>query len=105
MMTGIEEPTVLDLSYLDNSRATNLAQPEPPPLEQIDPELGEHLRLIANRCHPVVKTLVVQADGIMLVAHDGTKQIKRDRPVKAQAVGRNDPCPCGSGKKFKKCCA
>jgi uncharacterized protein len=20
------------------------------------------------------------------------------------AVGRNDPCPCGSGKKFKKCC-
>jgi hypothetical protein len=21
-----------------------------------------------------------------------------------EAVGRNDPCPCGSGKKFKKCC-
>lgn len=20
-------------------------------------------------------------------------------------VGRNDPCPCGSGQKFKKCCA
>jgi hypothetical protein len=20
------------------------------------------------------------------------------------AAGRNDPCPCGSGKKFKKCC-
>ena len=20
-------------------------------------------------------------------------------------VGRNDPCPCGSGRKFKKCCA
>ncbi len=20
-------------------------------------------------------------------------------------IGRNDPCPCGSGKKFKKCCA
>ncbi|MBR2938604.1 MAG: SEC-C domain-containing protein [Kiritimatiellae bacterium] len=20
------------------------------------------------------------------------------------AVGRNDPCPCGSGKKYKKCC-
>ncbi|MFP4104528.1 MAG: preprotein translocase subunit SecA [Phycisphaerae bacterium] len=26
--------------------------------------------------------------------------IKRDMPK----VGRNDPCPCGSGKKFKKCC-
>jgi len=23
---------------------------------------------------------------------------------KRQAVGRNDPCPCGSGKKYKKCC-
>jgi len=26
-------------------------------------------------------------------------------PVKKEAtVGRNDPCPCGSGKKYKKCC-
>ena len=26
-------------------------------------------------------------------------------PKKAKAqVGRNDPCPCGSGKKYKKCC-
>ena len=23
---------------------------------------------------------------------------------KFQDVGRNDPCPCGSGRKFKKCC-
>ncbi len=28
------------------------------------------------------------------------KQIKLDQPK----VGRNDPCPCGSGKKYKKCC-
>jgi uncharacterized protein YecA (UPF0149 family) len=26
-------------------------------------------------------------------------------PVRREAkVGRNDPCPCGSGKKYKKCC-
>lgn len=25
----------------------------------------------------------------------------RNHPVK---VGRNDPCPCGSGRKYKKCC-
>lgn len=25
--------------------------------------------------------------------------------VAAAKVGRNDPCPCGSGKKYKKCCA
>ena len=24
---------------------------------------------------------------------------------KAEPVGRNDPCPCGSGRKYKKCCA
>lgn len=24
--------------------------------------------------------------------------------VKPQKIGRNDPCPCGSGKKYKKCC-
>jgi uncharacterized protein YecA (UPF0149 family) len=24
--------------------------------------------------------------------------------VKGEQVGRNDPCPCGSGKKYKKCC-
>jgi preprotein translocase subunit SecA len=29
-----------------------------------------------------------------------TKQIKLETPK----VGRNDPCPCGSGKKYKKCC-
>jgi preprotein translocase subunit SecA len=28
-----------------------------------------------------------------------------DEPVVATVkVGRNDPCPCGSGKKYKKCC-
>ena len=26
------------------------------------------------------------------------------RKTAAQKVGRNDPCPCGSGKKYKKCC-
>jgi uncharacterized protein len=25
-------------------------------------------------------------------------------PIRSQKVGRNEPCPCGSGKKFKKCC-
>ncbi len=26
------------------------------------------------------------------------------QPVYNQKIGRNDPCPCGSGKKYKKCC-
>ncbi len=31
-----------------------------------------------------------------------TKHI--NTPVRSEKVGRNDPCPCGSGKKYKKCC-
>lgn len=27
-----------------------------------------------------------------------------NEPREAEKVGRNDPCPCGSGKKYKKCC-
>jgi len=27
-----------------------------------------------------------------------------DREYKTDSTGRNDPCPCGSGKKYKKCC-
>ena len=30
-----------------------------------------------------------------------TETVRNESPK----VGRNDPCPCGSGKKFKKCCA
>jgi uncharacterized protein YecA (UPF0149 family) len=34
------------------------------------------------------------------VGVEPTRPIRRETPK----VGRNDPCPCGSGKKFKKCC-
>jgi preprotein translocase subunit SecA len=33
----------------------------------------------------------------------GDHSVKKS-PVKKVKVGRNDPCPCGSGKKYKKCC-
>ncbi len=36
-------------------------------------------------------------------AGDGTMSTNRT-VVKRNKVGRNDPCPCGSGKKYKKCC-
>ena len=37
--------------------------------------------------------------------HELTLQQKKSRTiVKATKVGRNDPCPCGSGKKYKNCC-
>jgi preprotein translocase subunit SecA len=34
----------------------------------------------------------------------GPAQAEAPKPVRAAAkIGRNDPCPCGSGKKYKKC--
>lgn len=32
------------------------------------------------------------------------EQKKSGTVVKGPKIGRNDPCPCGSGKKYKKCC-
>lgn len=32
------------------------------------------------------------------------QQKKSNTVVKDKKIGRNDPCPCGSGKKYKKCC-
>ncbi len=34
----------------------------------------------------------------------GVKGVTIRRSDKSSPLGRNDPCPCGSGKKYKKCC-
>ena len=33
-----------------------------------------------------------------------TQTVPSTRPVTSHKVGRNQPCPCGSGRKYKKCC-
>ncbi len=36
---------------------------------------------------------------------EGDEQTRAKQPVRhVNKIGRNDPCPCGSGKKYKKCC-
>ena len=40
---------------------------------------------------------------VMKPAEAGSDAPVEPRKVKDK-VGRNDPCPCGSGKKYKKCC-
>ena len=37
-------------------------------------------------------------------ADDGKQKAKKEPIKKENKVGRNDPCPCGSGKKYKNCC-
>jgi preprotein translocase subunit SecA len=40
--------------------------------------------------------------GLQFVGGDGSAVAKK-QVVNSDKVGRNDPCPCGSGKKYKKC--
>ncbi|MDR0325966.1 MAG: preprotein translocase subunit SecA [Oscillospiraceae bacterium] len=49
----------------------------------------------------------VRVAGGNMVEHAGGGEPLKKQPVRKTAaakVGRNDPCPCGSGKKYKKCC-
>ena len=39
-----------------------------------------------------------------LTTNQGDGTVKSTPAKKGHKVGRNDPCPCGSGKKYKKCC-
>ena len=36
--------------------------------------------------------------------NEDKSKVKKQTPKRVQKVGRNDPCPCGSGKKYKNCC-
>jgi preprotein translocase subunit SecA len=46
---------------------------------------------------------VAQADTAS-VGGDGSEKGRTVRKSAAEKIGRNDPCPCGSGLKYKKCC-
>jgi uncharacterized protein len=56
-----------------------------------------------SHCRPMFEKLVplwrtgASQDQLMVAA-------RGDNMVDASRVGRNDPCPCGSGKKYKRCC-
>jgi len=62
--------------------------------------------VVAPRAAPVPPPFGAGGRG----ATEATSAVLRDRPSTApvvraeEKVGRNDPCPCGSGKKYKKCC-
>ncbi|NOY75476.1 MAG: preprotein translocase subunit SecA [Kiritimatiellaeota bacterium] len=60
--------------------------------------------LLASLPQQLIHDQMGQFDG------NGTEDFEEDEPVQitfvrdTPKVGRNDPCPCGSGKKYKKCC-
>ena len=66
----------------------------------------QSLEAMADAIHRVLPTAVAQyaymgrSIATVLVEPDADTPV----PTRDTKVGRNDPCPCGSGKKYKKCC-
>ena len=60
--------------------------------------------MLSNQNERVLKTLF----NIKLVSENNNsttskKQIPEPRRIITKKIGRNEPCPCGSGKKYKQC--
>lgn len=71
-------------------------------LIQLVMDLANNTRLWANNGHTPneIRSMELKADS------DSNKVIPISNHSKFEhKIGRNEPCPCGSGKKFKKCCS
>jgi preprotein translocase subunit SecA len=61
---------------------------------------------VVPREKPVERVQVVKPtdEGFMKLGQKKVSKAQTNTPVRNEnKVGRNDPCPCGSGKKFKNC--
>lgn len=67
-------------------------------LDKIDENIASFL-LKAN-----IEQNTERKQTIIGVANDGKEKVKQTPKKSEKKVGRNDSCPCGSGKKYKQCC-
>ena len=51
-----------------------------------------------------VQVIRAVGEGFANGSNGQKKTTQAQKPVRVEKIGRNDPCPCGSGKKYKKCC-
>jgi preprotein translocase subunit SecA len=58
---------------------------------------------VADVVHEEFNVMDRQREAAEAASHAGEGKVKTIRRA-SKKVGRNDPCPCGSGKKYKKCC-
>lgn len=67
-------------------------------LDKIDENIASFL-LKAN-----IEQNTERKQTIVGVANDGKEKVRQSPKKAEKKIGRNDPCPCGSGKKYKQCC-
>ena len=68
-------------------------------------DLGQRIRDYSKRLKKKINGHVL--DHLSQLAADPQEMLTNgpvQMPVRTQKVGRNSPCPCGSGRKYKKCC-
>ena len=70
-------------------------------ISAIQDETGRRIFSARIKSEAEVKRERVAEGIVATTAGDGS--VKK-QPRKVQKIGRNDPCPCGSGKKYKQCC-
>ncbi len=68
-------------------------------ISKVEIETPESLQLAPKPRHQVPDKIEFNRPGVQ-GGEEGEDTFKRELPK----VGRNDPCPCGSGKKYKSCC-
>ena len=111
MMDRIEDETVRYLFFLQVNTGATPVGPFPEEEEEEDddesarPDPSEQQRLAAkNSMEDFTRNIQRKKEKELAELHfggDGSDTTKQ--AVAGNKVGRNDPCPCGSGKKYKKC--
>jgi preprotein translocase subunit SecA len=100
LMARVREEAV---GYFYNFPVENL-RPQAPPRE--DADRGRKLRLTSaasSQMSPAAAAARGAAVGGQAAAGAAVRQATQGTVVKGEQLGRNDPCHCGSGRKYKKC--
>ena len=94
MVDSINERTISTLMR------AQLPMPEPQQVHEAAPEVSQPRQLLRESRSDNLSDSSQRA----AATQDTREQVRRREPIKVDKLpGRNDPCPCGSGKKFKNC--
>ncbi len=69
-------------------------------IESIKEKTARAILTVVPKNRPTERVQVIKPTSVS----GGSPVASVRRPATVKKVGRNDPCPCGSGKKYKKCC-
>ena len=73
-------------------------------LSKIVPDIKDPTKMNANQAMKIVKELGLNIKKIQKEARKAMKGQLNQTKIGTRKHGRNDPCLCGSEKKYKKCC-